>query len=90
MPFGIPSTAIGSHGATLLRWTSDGRALTYVDNRDGVANLWSLPLDGNPPEQLTDFKEDQIFWFDWSRDGGHLACARGVTTSEVVLIKDFR
>lgn len=89
-PFAIPSTAIGSHGATLLRWTPDGRALTYVDHRDGVANVWSLPLDGHRPERLTDFKEDQIFWFDWSRDGGHLACARGVATSDVVLIRDFK
>lgn len=89
-PFEIPSTAVGSHGATLLRWAPEGRVLTYVDNHDGVANIWNLPLDGKPPAQLTNFKEDQIFWFDWSRDGGHLACARGVATSDVVLIKDFK
>ena len=72
------------------RWTADGRALTYVGSRDGVGNIWSQPLDGGPPKQLTDFKEDQIFCFDWSRDGKWLACSRGVENSDVVRISNFR
>ena len=76
--------------APSMRWTPDGRALTYVDNVNGVSNVWSLPLDGGPPKQLTDFKTDQIFWFDFSRDGKQLALSRGTQTSDVVLIRDFR
>ncbi len=72
------------------RWTADGRALTYVGSRDGVCNIWSQPLEGGPPKQLTDFKEDQIFCFDWSRDGKWLACSRGVENSDVVRISNFR
>jgi hypothetical protein len=56
----------------------------------GVSNIWSLPLDGGKPVQLTDFKADQIFWFDFSRDGKQLAVSRGVQTSDVILIPDFR
>ncbi len=73
-----------------LRWTPDGRALTYIDTINGVSNIWSLPLDGGPAKQLTDFKTDQIFWFDFSRDGKQLALSRGTETSDVILIRDFR
>ena len=85
--FAMPSSVSIAAG---LRWTPDGRALTYIDTINGVSNIWSLPLDGSPPKQLTDFKTDQIFWFDFSRDGKQLALSRGTQTSDVVLIRDFR
>lgn len=88
--FSLPSTTVDSNGQVLLRWTSDGRALTYVDNRGGIANIWTLPIDGGAPRQLTNFKDDRIFWFDWSRDGKHLAVGRGVLTNDVVLLNDFK
>jgi hypothetical protein len=40
--------------------------------------------------ELTDFKTDQIFWFDFSRDGKQLALSRGTQTSDVILIRDFK
>jgi serine/threonine protein kinase len=73
----------------VLGWTPDARALTYIDTINGVSNIWSLPLDGGKPVQLTEFKTDQIFWFDLSRDGKQLALSRGTQTSDVILIKDF-
>ena len=73
-----------------LRWTPDGRALTYIDTINGISNVWTLSLDGAPPKQFTDFKTDQIFWFDFSRDGKQLAVSRGFETSDVILIRDFR
>jgi Tol biopolymer transport system component len=86
--FDIPANMTYAGG--IGRWTRDGRALTYIDTRGGVSNIWKLPLDGSPPQQLTDFKADRIFWFDWSHDGQRLALARGTVTSDVVMIKDFR
>ncbi|HEV2665042.1 MAG TPA: protein kinase, partial [Blastocatellia bacterium] len=83
----IPTSVNGPAG---LRWTPDGRALTYIDTISGVSNIWSLPLDGGKPVQLTDFKTDQIFYFDFSRDGKQLALSRGTQTSDVILIRDFR
>ena len=73
-----------------LRWTPDGRALTYLTTRGGISNIWSQPVDGGAPKQLTDFKSDRMFAFDWSRDGKQLACARGVETSDVVLISNAK
>jgi serine/threonine protein kinase/Tol biopolymer transport system component len=75
--------------AQFVRWTPDGSALTYIDARGGVSNLWSQPIDGGKPTQLTDFKADQIFAFEWSRDGRQLACARGIMTSDVVLFNNL-
>jgi len=83
----IPQSVTGASG---LRWMQDGRALTYIDTINGVSNIWSLPLDTGAPKQLTDFKTDRIFWFDFSRDGKQLALSRGTQTSDVILIRDFR
>jgi Tol biopolymer transport system component len=74
----------------VVRWTPDGRALTYVDTRDDVANIWSRPLKGGTPRQITDFKSDSIGMFDWSRDGKQLALWRGTQNQNVVLIRDFK
>jgi eukaryotic-like serine/threonine-protein kinase len=73
-----------------IRWSPDGRAINYVSLRNGVSNIWSFPLDSGQPKQLTDFKTDRIYNFKWSPDGKQLVLARGTTTSDVVLIRDFR
>ncbi|MDQ4123033.1 MAG: winged helix-turn-helix domain-containing protein [Acidobacteriota bacterium] len=73
-----------------IHWTSDGRALTYIDTIGGVGNIWIQQLDGGLPRQLTDFKTERVFRFAWSRDGKQLALSRGVETNDVVLISNFR
>ena len=73
----------------VIGWTVDGRALTYIVTKDGVSNIWSQPLDGGQPRQLTDFKSDLIIYYAWSPDGKKLALARGSKTSDVVLIRDM-
>ena len=76
------------------RWTPDGRAIIYNltngSDLSGVTNLWIQSLDGSPPKQLTNFTSETFFSFDWSRDGKWLVYGRGTTTSDVVLISDFR
>ena len=73
-----------------VRWTTDGRALTYIDTREGVSNLWNQPLADGPPKQLTNFQSETISSFAWSRDGKRLALVRGVINNDVVLISNFR
>ena len=79
-----------SYAIKPLRWIADSRAVTYIDTRDGVSNIWALLLDGGPPTQMTNFKTDFISSFDWSRDGRRLALSRGSQTSDVVLITDLK
>jgi eukaryotic-like serine/threonine-protein kinase len=91
--FDLPTNAISAGDEELrqlIRWTPDGRALTYVITRGLVSNIWLQPVGGGPPRQLTDFKTGRIFSFDWSRDGKWLALARANVDNDVVLIKDFR
>ena len=73
-----------------LRWLPDGRGLTYIVNRGGISNIWIQPLDGSPAKQLTDFKSDRIFKFDWSPDGKWLALSRGPEQRDVVLMSDLK
>jgi Tol biopolymer transport system component/DNA-binding winged helix-turn-helix (wHTH) protein len=75
---------------TGLQWTADGHALIYIDNRSGVSNIWRQPVDGGQPKQLSNFRDSQMFSFAWSNVGKLLACSRGVDTSDVVLLSDFR
>jgi eukaryotic-like serine/threonine-protein kinase len=75
---------------SICQWAPDGRAVVYTKTRNGVTNIWSQPVDGGPPKQLTDFKSDLIFRFDWSRVGRPLIIARGNISSDVVLISDLK
>jgi TolB protein len=71
-----------------LKWSADGRAVLYVERRAGISNIWSQPIEGGAPKQLTNFKSDLIFGFDISRDGKSLVLARGTVSNDVVLIAD--
>jgi serine/threonine protein kinase/Tol biopolymer transport system component len=73
-----------------LRWTPDGTAIAYVDTRDEVSNVWTLPLDGGPPRQLTAFTTERIYKFDLNADGSRIACARGGASTDLVLLRNFR
>ncbi|HEX3228364.1 MAG TPA: hypothetical protein VHQ95_05325, partial [Pyrinomonadaceae bacterium] len=74
----------------VMRWTPDGRAVTYIDTRNGVSNLWLQPVSGGPAKQLTNWTEQQIFSFAWSRDGKRIIVARGSRKDDIVLIRDAR
>ena len=72
-----------------MRWTPDGRAVTYVGRQDGLADIWSQPIDGGEPKRITNFKTDEIFSFDWSRDN-KLAISHGSSARDVILIRDVK
>jgi serine/threonine protein kinase/WD40 repeat protein len=81
----IPDSSAG----WILRWTQEGRALTYAVQRPyGAVNLWSQALSGGPPRQITNFPDD-IVAYDWSPDGKQLAMIRKALSEDVVLISNF-
>jgi DNA-binding winged helix-turn-helix (wHTH) protein/Tol biopolymer transport system component len=67
-------------------WAPDESGLDYVVTRNGVSNIWRLPLAGGPPTQVTRFNSGRIFSFAWSRDGKWLSLGSGANRSDVVLI----
>jgi Tol biopolymer transport system component len=75
---------------SLLQWTTDGRGLAYINTKDGASNIWVQPVGGGPSEKLTNFKEDRIYRFAWSRDGEQIAFDRGLDVTDIVLVSDFR
>lgn len=70
-----------------IKWTPDGKAITY---RDWVAGIWRQPIDGSPPQRLPGLPEEKIFANGWSRDGKLFAFVRGITPRDVVLISSER
>jgi Tol biopolymer transport system component len=87
--FDIKPTTIITGDYKELRWTPDGSGLAYMDTRTGVANIWVRPLDGSPERQLTDFKSEHMFNFNWSRDGKYLAITRGSMLKDVIVVQRF-
>jgi hypothetical protein len=74
----------------VLQWTRDGSALLYNQMNDNVSNIWKQPVDGGPPQKITDFKESLINDFAYSRDGRLLLCTRATVIREAVMITDLR
>jgi serine/threonine protein kinase/Tol biopolymer transport system component len=74
----------------VVQWTPDGNGLAFIVTRGGVSNIWVQPVSGGAPSPVTSFKTDRIFNFAWSRDGRQLALARGWSSGDVVLIRNFR
>ena len=70
-------------------WMPDGKSIAYLDNSSGILNVWSQPIDGGAPKQLTNFKSEFVNSFAVSRDG-KIAVYRFSATRDIVLIKDFR
>jgi serine/threonine protein kinase len=75
--------------AIAFAWMPDGKSIAYLDNSSGILNVWSQPLDGSAPKQLTKFKSEFLNSFAISRDG-KIAAFRYSATRDIVLIKDFR
>jgi len=75
---------------SVLIWTPDGKSLIYVDYASGVANLWSQSVEGGPPKQFTNFKENDVIRAAISPDGKSIAMVRATQKSDVVLLRDFQ
>ena len=82
--FTLPATSGGN-----IHWTPDGRSVAFLIRGDRAVNVWTQPVAGGPPKQVTHFTSENIFYFDWFRDG-RLALSRGTEPIDAVLIKNFR
>jgi Tol biopolymer transport system component len=87
---GAPIRSLDPPQGSWIQWAPSGDAVTYIRVVDGVANIWSQPLTGGQPRQITDFKSGGIADYRWSADGKQLVFRRGDLTTDVVLITNFR
>ena len=58
-------------------WSADGTALYFMSDRSGSENLWTLPVAGGEPRQLTTFRSGRVLWPSITRDGKTIAFERG-------------
>jgi Tol biopolymer transport system component len=72
------------------RWMPDGKSIVYIALDRGTANLWSHPIDGGEPTQLTDFSGGDIYNFAFSTDGRRIFLARGHPIHDAMLIRNFK
>lgn len=69
-----------------LRWTRDGKALTYATQSDGHSKVMVQPIGGSPHE-IMDLGTKIIYSLDWSWDAKSLVLASGNNFTDAVLIK---
>jgi len=78
----------GSRVQTLAQWSPDGQSIYYTVTNNNTTNIWSQPIDGGDPKQITQFKDGLMNGFAWTRDGKILVCTRGTSSRDAVLITD--
>ena len=78
--FGLPRLA---NLRFSIRWTPDGKAVTY---RDWVNGIWKQNLSGGEPERLPGLPEEKLYGYGWSRDGKLFAFTRAATSRDVTLL----
>lgn len=67
-------------------WSADSKFLTFID-RASNDNLWNMSPEKDQKTQLTDFNNDNLMTFSWGNDGNKIFLVRGITNSDLVLIK---
>jgi len=88
IPFKTFDIQLSPTTRTYVVWSADSKSIIYNQVKDNVGNLWSQPIIGGPPKQISDFKEGLIFGFDLSRDGKQFVISRGPYSRDAVLISN--
>ena len=68
-----------------IRWTPDGKAVTYRDWNNGI---WRQSLEGGEPQRLKGLPSEKLYAYDWSSDGKRFAFTRGLEIRDLVLISN--
>jgi len=87
---GPPTKRFDIPQPTHFQWAADGHSLLYTKRDSGVANIWSQPIAGGTPKQITHFNSEKITEFNLSRDGKQLVMTLETAKADVVLIRDLR
>jgi eukaryotic-like serine/threonine-protein kinase len=69
---------------------ADNSAFVYIMREGNVDNLYTVPVTGGSPHQLTHYKSEHIRTYEFTRDGKTLVVARGSEIANAVMISNFR
>jgi Tol biopolymer transport system component len=73
-----------------FQWSSDGKAIIYLEGQTTADRLWIQPIKGGEPKEFFNTKGLRIFGFDISPANNELALALGDDRSDVVMVNNFR
>ena len=59
------TTSYGLPGSAGHAFSPDGKALLMSSDASGVYNVYSLPLDGGAPQQMTQSTDNAVFAVSW-------------------------
>ncbi len=76
-----------ANGQSAIQFSSGGETVTFIDFNNGVSRLVSQPVDGSAARILTSVNRDLFYSFNQAPDG-KLVMARGIRTSDAVLISE--
>ena len=65
-----------------VKWAPDGTALTFVDENEGVHNIFRQPLGGRNPEPITRFTEGRIQTHEWPTEGNRILIIRWLSDAD--------
>ena len=71
----------------LFAW-KDGGNLLLAGSKNGLTTLWLQPLDDKPPTKLKTWQNESIFRLAVSKDGAKVFYEKGVTTNNIVILRD--
>ncbi len=66
-----------------VRWTPDGRSVTY---RDWANGIWQQSINGGEPKRLKGLPKEKLYAYNWSIDGKWFAYTRGTEYRDIVLL----
>jgi Tol biopolymer transport system component len=84
----FPNTA-STNNYSLIRWTTDGKALLHNAGPNDRKNVWIQPLDGTPAHALTSFDDQYVLGFDTVPGTNDLVVVRGILSRDAVMIRNF-
>jgi len=59
-------------------WSPDGKTLYFMSDRSGSQNIWSVPLPGGDPKQLTHFEHGRVLYPSIGYDGRSIVFERNM------------
>jgi len=63
---------------SFVKWTPDGKGLSFLSFKEGASDLFVQPLSGGPPRQVTRLTEGLIDDYLWSPDGKRVVLKRTI------------
>ena len=66
------TTSYGLPGPAGYAFSADDRMLLVSSDKNGVFNVYALPVDGGEPEKLTDSDDSAIFAVSWFPNDGRI------------------